>query len=200
MIKNIIFDLSEVIISGYHGVEKTIEQNTGISALQFLERKNQVKEMFLDTMRGKYSENEYFECLLQGTQWNISKEELKQYARKNFNIAVQGTMQIIQDLKNKYKLILLSDHIKEWAAYILENNKELEIFEHQYFSYEFGKLKSDKGTFSYIMNSLQIRPEETVFIDDYKENIEMARKEKINGIVFQDAKQLKCELRKMQIL
>lgn len=28
MIKNMIFDLSEVIISGYHGVENIIEQNT----------------------------------------------------------------------------------------------------------------------------------------------------------------------------
>ena len=26
MIKNIIFDMSEVIISGYHGVEKILEQ------------------------------------------------------------------------------------------------------------------------------------------------------------------------------
>lgn len=39
MIKNIIFDLSEVIISGYHGVEKIIEQNTNILAEEFLARK-----------------------------------------------------------------------------------------------------------------------------------------------------------------
>lgn len=39
MIKNIIFDLSEVIISGYYGVEKIIEQNTKISAEEFLKRK-----------------------------------------------------------------------------------------------------------------------------------------------------------------
>lgn len=29
MIKNIIFDLSEVIISGYHGTDKLIEQRYG---------------------------------------------------------------------------------------------------------------------------------------------------------------------------
>lgn len=40
MIKNIIFDLSEVIIFGYHGVENIIEQNTNISSEEFLKRKN----------------------------------------------------------------------------------------------------------------------------------------------------------------
>ena len=32
MIKNIIFDLSEVIISGFHGTEKLVEQTYGIKS------------------------------------------------------------------------------------------------------------------------------------------------------------------------
>ena len=38
MIKNIIFDLSEVIISGYHGTEKIIGGNTNISEEDFEKR------------------------------------------------------------------------------------------------------------------------------------------------------------------
>lgn len=46
----------------------------------------------------------------------------------------------------------------------------------------------------------QIIPSETIFIDDNKDNIEMANREGIQGIVFQNAKQLEYELKKMQII
>ena len=39
MIKNIIFDLSEVIISGYHGVEKLLREQFGIPEQDFKEQK-----------------------------------------------------------------------------------------------------------------------------------------------------------------
>lgn len=200
MIKNIIFDLSEVIISGYHGVENIIEQNTNISPQQFLERKKQTLDIFLDTMKGKYSENEYVDYLLNGTNWNITREELKQIIRMNLNIPIEGTMNIIKRLKNNYNIILLSDHVKEWMEYIFNNNVELDIIDHKYFSYEYGKLKSDEGCFKYIVEDLNINPNETLFIDDYKENVKSANKNGIEGIVFEDSKQLEKELMKRKIL
>ena len=41
MIKNIIFDLSEVLISGYAGIQTLIEKKFGIPAEEFLERKRE---------------------------------------------------------------------------------------------------------------------------------------------------------------
>ena len=46
MIKNIIFDLSEVIISGFHKTEEIIEKNTNIKAEEFLEKRKEVEEIF----------------------------------------------------------------------------------------------------------------------------------------------------------
>lgn len=79
MIKNIIFDLSEVLISGYYGVEKIVAQNTEVSEEHFLKRKQETLDIFFDCMRGKYSENEYLEILLKGTNWNINEQDLKKY-------------------------------------------------------------------------------------------------------------------------
>lgn len=200
MIKNIIFDLSEVIISGYHGVEIIIEKNTNISSKKFLERKKETIDMFLDTMRGRYSEEEYLSDLLKNTNWCISKDELKILIRRNLNRPVKGTMNIINALKENYNLILLSDHVKEWMDYIFGNNEELKIFNHKYFSYDIKRLKSDEGTFEYIINDLSIKPEETIFIDDYESNVQVANKNGINGIIFKDAEQLKKELGKRGIL
>lgn len=200
MIKNIIFDLSEVIISGFHKTEEIIEKNTNIKAEEFLEKRKEVEDIFLKAMRGKYTEDEYVELLIENTNWNVNKEIIKKYIRQNLDRKIEGTIDIVEKLKEKYNLILLSDHIKEWVEYILSTNKELEMFKHKYFSYEYGMLKNDEGTFKYILEKEKILPSETIFIDDNKDNIKMANKEGIQGIIFENAKQLENELKKIHIL
>lgn len=200
MIKSIIFDLSEVIISGFHKAEYIIEKNTNIKAEEFLEQRKEVNDIFIDAMRGKHTEDEYIEALFKNTNWNVSKEIIKKSIRQNLDTKIEGTMKIVEKLKEKYNLILLSDHIKEWVDYILVTNKELEIFKHKYFSYEYGKLKTDKGTFKYVLEKEDILPSETIFIDDSKENIEAAKENGIYGIVFENAKQLEEKLQEMKII
>ena len=195
MIKNIIFDLSEVIISGYHGVERLLKEQFGIPEQDFKEQKQLKNELFLELMRGNLSEKEYLEELLQGTNWNISVEQLKIAIRQNLNKPIPGTMEIIKELKEgKYQLILLSDHAREWMKYIEENNKDLEIFDKKIFSYDIGTVKSDEQTFKIVLEQAGIVADETLFIDDYEKNVENAEAVGIHGIVFENAEQLRKTL------
>ncbi|MCI8965121.1 MAG: HAD family phosphatase [Clostridia bacterium] len=198
MIKNIIFDMSEVIISGYFGVEELIEKNTNMSAGEFLKRKQETIEIFFDLMRGKISEDEYINHLTKGA--DVSKEKIKELFRKNINIPVEGTMDIIKRLEGNYNLILLSDYPKEWKEFLLENNKEIEIFKIKYFSCDYGKIKSDGDFFKYVIKDLNISPEDSIFIDDLERNVETASKYGIKGIVFRNSKQLEEELKKVGLL
>ena len=193
MIKNIIFDLSEVIISGYHGVEKIIKRQYAISEEEFKKQKFLKYEYFLDLMRGKLSEEEYLEELLQGTNWNISIEQLKTAIRQNLNQPIPGTMEIVKQLKAKdnYQLILLSDHAREWMEYIEEKNKDLKMFDKKIFSYDIGVVKSDDQTFKTVLEQAGIVADETLFIDDYEKNAKNAEAVGIHGIVFENAEQLR---------
>lgn len=193
MIKNIIFDLSEVIISGYHGVEKLLREQFGIPEQDFKEQKQLKNELFLDLMRGNLSEEEYLEELLKRTNWNISIEQLKTAIRQNLNQPVPGTMEIVKELKAKgnYQLILLSDHTREWMEYIEENNKDLKIFDKKIFSYDIGAVKSDEQTFKTVLEKAAIVADETLFIDDYEKNVKNAEAVGIHGIVFENAEQLR---------
>lgn len=194
MIKNIIFDLSEVIISGYHGIEKIIKNQYGIPEQNFIRQKQLKLEIFFDAMRGIFSEETYLKELLQGTNWNISLEQLKRAIRQNLNEPVPGTMEIVKQLKGKYQLLLLSDHIREWMEYIEENNKDLNIFDKKIFSYDIGVVKSDKQTFKIVLEQTGIVADETLFIDDYEKNVKNAEKVGIHGIVFENAEQLRKTL------
>ena len=199
MIKNIIFDLSEVIISGYYGTEKIIASNTDVSEEEFEKRRLEVNDFFLDVMRGNHTEEEYWQGLLAGTNWNISIDELKKFVRLNLNRRVPGTLDLINRIGKNYNLILLSDHVKECMEYIIQNNDGLSRFNKRFFSYEYGKVKSDSDVFEYLIHQTQIIPEETVFIDDSLVNVQNAQKSGIDAILFTDADSLEEELRKRNI-
>ena len=199
MIKNIIFDLSEVIISGYRGIEEVVlESQYGTFENQKI-LENEVdldsmreNETFLNLLRGKLTEEEYLNHVLKNKNWNVSVEQLKTAIRQNLNQPIPGTMEIIKELKEgKYQLILLSDHAREWMKYIEENNKDLEIFDKKIFSYDIGAVKSDKQTFKIVLEQAGIVADETLFIDDYEKNAKNAEAVGIHGIVFENAEQLR---------
>ncbi len=200
MIKNIIFDLSEVIISGYWRIENLIEKKYEIPAEDFLQQKINKNELFLDLMRGNLKEEDYWNELLKGMNWDITIEDLKNTAREYLNQPVEGTMEIIEQLKGKYQLILLSDHVKEWMQYIEQINHDIDLFDKKIFSYEIGSVKPDKQTFKTVLNRVQIIADETLFVDDHEINIKRAEEEGIHGIIFKNAEQLKQELIERKIL
>ena len=200
MIKNIIFDLSEVIISGYWRIENLIEKKYEIPAEDFLQQKINKYELFLDLMRGNLKEEDYWNELLKGMNWDITIEDLKNTAREYLNQPVEGTMEIIEQLKGKYQLILLSDHVKEWMQYIEQINHDIDLFDKKIFSYEIGSVKPDKQTFKTVLNRVQIIADETLFVDDHEINIKRAEEEGIHGIIFKNAEQLKQELIERKIL
>lgn len=203
MIKNIIFDLSEVIISGYRGIEEVVlESQYGTFENQkLLENEADLdsireNETFLNLLRGKLTEEEYLNHILKNKNWNVSVEQLKTVIRSNLNKPIPGTMEIVKQLKaeGKYQLILLSDHAREWMEYIEEKNKDLEIFDKKIFSYDIGAVKSDKQTFKTVLEQTGIVADETLFIDDYEKNVKNAEAVGIHGIVFENADQLRKTL------
>ena len=142
-------------------------------------------------MRGNLSEEAYLEELLQGTNWNISIEQLKTAIRSNLNRPVPGTMKVVRELKGKYQLILLSDYVREWMKYIEERNEDLRIFDKKIFSYNIGTTKSEVETFETVLEQTKIVADETLFIDDYEKNVKNAEAVGIHGIVFENADQLR---------
>lgn len=186
--------MSEVLISGYAGIQTLIEKKFGIPAEEFLERKREKNERFLDLMRGNLTEEQYWEELLSEMNWSITIEDLKTTVREYLNQPVEGTIEIVKALKSKYQLILLTDHVKDWMEYLEEQNEDIKLFDKKIVSYELGSVKPDKETFPSVLDKAQIIAEETLFIDDHEINIQRAKEVGIHGIVFKNAKQLKEDL------
>lgn len=80
----------------------------------------------------------------------------------------------------KYRLILLSNtnelHI-EWVRDNIDTFDEFQAcFDKIYLSYEIGRRKPDADIFQFVLNENQLKPEETLFIDDTQEHTLTAKK------------------------
>lgn len=123
---------------------------------------------------------------------------MKNAVRKNFK-EINGTRKIIEKLKQKgFRLGLLSNNAKEWVEYCEINYKYHKLFDAVLYSCEVGISKPNKDIFKLILKKLKVKPQETLYIDDYIKNINSAKKLGINAIHFITPSDLKKKLREFK--
>ena len=189
MITTIIFDLSEVLISGLIGVEKELAPLVNLSDDKLL--KGLWTDSFKELMKGKISEDEYLDDIFERNNWEADKELFKEIIRKNFHNEVEGMIGLIAKLNKNYKLILLSDHAKEWIEYIDKIHPFLGLFDKKYFSFQTGEIKREKRVFDLLLSENNLSASDCLFIDDSLTNIHVAEKIGLNVIRFESVQQLK---------
>ncbi len=195
MIKNIIFDLSEVLIAGLVGIEKKLAGDVIIGNGDDL-LKAFAGENLESLLKGEINEEEYLDAIIQKENWNVDKDDLKKVIRENFLLKVEGMDEILAELSENYKLYLLSDHANEWVEFIHASHPFLDLFHKKYFSFEIGSIKKEERIFRHLLTENNLNPEECIFIDDSSVNVEVAANLGIKAFQFIDAEKLKNDLRK----
>lgn len=106
---------------------------------------------------------------------------------------------LLATLKSRgYQTALLSnieDPIKEYIQ-----SKKYRHVDEFIFSCELKMSKPDEAIYQHTLNVLQITPDQAVFVDDRKENIEAAELLGISGILFEDYQGLINQLTALQVL
>ena len=188
MLKTILFDLSETVISGLIGIEAPLAQALGVAEARILPAFG--GDLLPRLCRGELTEDQYLALVLERQGWEISADELKQVLRGNFQRTVPGMWELLNSLSTRYELVVLSDHAREWVAYIQEVHTELAIFRKQFYSFESGSLKNEPGTFERVLGLLEREASECLFVDDNPENVSAAEEAGLSGIRFTSAEDL----------
>ena len=194
----IIFDLSEVLISGLVGIEISLATIIDLPEDEILEIF--AGQLLEDICCGKISEDIYLKQVIHDLASDISVDTLKNYFRANFHREIKGSKAIFRQLAQKCDVVLLSDHAREWVDYIRVVHPFIGEFKQAFFSYELGKTKKDTETFQEVLMTMSCQAEECWLIDDSAQNIAVAASVGINGIQFRNAKQLQEELVELSIL
>jgi HAD superfamily hydrolase (TIGR01549 family) len=200
-IKNIIFDLGEVLFTGIkntgltlmekHKIDEALVSGTPFSTSKTPLLVPLVQEFF----NGNITEDEYIKAvLLQYPQFGTD-EWLKDHIRENFR-EVEGTREIVIELKKLgYKTAILSVHGKEWIDYLEKKFNFHQLFDVVSFSYDERVSKPNPSAFQNVLQKLQAIPEECIFVDDADKNINAAESFGIKSILFVNAKDLRNRLK-----
>jgi putative hydrolase of the HAD superfamily len=108
-------------------------------------------------------------------------------------------LDILRKLRTRYKLVLLSNTDVMRFGFIKKKFPEILIFDDYILSYEVGYMKPHPEIYQEALKKARVRAEECVFLDDLPENIEGARGEGMETILYGPQTDLEAILRKMNV-
>lgn len=113
---------------------------------------------------------------------------------------IPGTKDIITTLKKKYPVYFLSDNVKERVEKIDAIYHLLSWFDGGVFSHDIGIRKPNPIIYQITLEKFEVKPEETIFIDDKEKNLVPARAMGIHTILFENPEKLKVSLEELEVL
>ena len=195
MIKNVVFDFGMVLVSfvpEYMVRQYVTEPEEDVELLC---------EVIFDRL--------YWDCLDEGsiTDWEVLAAIKKRIPERLWSVSetiyhnwiynipeIEGMRELVRYVKEKYgvKLFLLSN-ISRYFALHADEIPILGLFDRCIFSAVCQKVKPNREIFEQLCVTCDIKPEETLFIDDSEKNIRGAENYGICGYLFDgDAERLRA--------
>lgn len=197
MLKNIIFDVGEVLLE-YRWMDMLLKH--GLSEKQA----ERVAEcMFDDPLWSEQDianipQNEILEMYKQKypaegptIEWFIEHGELMYVKRPEI-------WALVHELKEKgYKLYILSNYSKILFEKHTRDAAFLEDMDGMVISYQIHHIKPEREIYEYLLRQYDLKPEECMFFDDRAENTAAAEKLGIRSVTVTSREMLKKELQKL---
>ena len=191
--KNIIFDLGNVLVKlnpeGCIGAFKAI----GMGELVDTNPQSEGMKLMSKLGVGMITTEEFCEAARKLTGTDVTNEEIIDAANKMLvEIPDEKKKRLLQLKKAGYRLFLLSNTIDiHWDycvehLFLYQNHGVEDYFEHCFLSQRMHLAKPDAHIYEEVIRQATIHPDETLFIDDLKENCEAA--EKLGIHTFQNVK------------
>jgi putative hydrolase of the HAD superfamily len=194
----IIFDLGNVILPFDHiSVSRKIAEMYGLEH-GFVHKALYNWEFLKPFEEGRITPEEFLERCSQQLGVTLEPAWFKETWCDMFreNAAV---IEMIEELRQSYRLVLLSNASAWHIDHIRERYSVLDFFDDHVYSFETGCMKPDRAIFERAVE-LSSGSGPVAYIDDVEAFVIAARELGIPGVHFQSAEQLRAELETMGIL
>lgn len=199
MIKNVVFDIGRVLLD-YQPVK--FLQNIGLKMEEgrYLNEIIFKNDIWLQLDRGMITLDEAIEAYT--VLAPLHKERISQimHTWPQMLTLIEGTSELLSELTAKgYAVYLLSNFQEDGFKQIYDKYSFVKEAHGSVISYEIMLLKPEKEIYLHLLEKYKLMPEETVFIDDMKENVDAAKALGIQGIIFESAQKTRSVLGTMGI-
>lgn len=179
-IKNIVFDLGGVIIDLDRDRSVRRFKEIGVAHIEEMLDPYEQKGLFLELENGTVDTETFRAKLSEQIGKELSAEEVA-YGWHGFVLGIpEYKLAYILELRKRYRVYILSNTnpvIMKWAkspAFSEAGKPITDYCEKLYASYEMKMTKPNPHIFELMMADSGMVPEETLFVDDGKANVEMA--------------------------
>ncbi len=187
-IKALIFDLGNVIVNlnmrDFYKKILPVSDNKEINIYKDL------WEPIEKFDKGLFSKEDfYWEAKKRFQFQDVGKEEFFNMFNSIFDSLNYKLLDFIKKIKQdkKYNVFALSNtnplHVEFLAKNIIDFR---EHFNQVFYSYELGMIKPDPKIFLYILEHINYKPSECIFIDDNRKNVKVAEQIGMIGILFRN--------------
>lgn len=172
MLKNIVFDLGGVVVA--HNENSFAEKLGEFFSFVFGPDMKCVPSFWVEYDLGVRTIDETAASVAEYRKCSVEEAKENMLYAISLQEEVEPTVSLIKELKERgYKLYVLSNMSKEYIEFL----RKLPVFE--YFDYEVVSCevhlgKPDKRVYQYLLDKCNLNAEETIFIDDRHDNVEVA--------------------------
>ncbi len=182
MIKAVIFDLNGVLIQNPK-LSNRFQDKFGVSSEEFLPALREIMAKVRKPDAGDAFT--YWKPYFEKWGLGLTREDFFDFwfnAEKEAPELIESAKRI---KKKGVKIFILSNNFRERAAYYEENFPFLNIFDRVYYSWQTGFAKPNPEAFKNLLLENDLKPEECIYFDDLKENIEVADSLGITSFLFE---------------
>ena len=180
----IVFDLGNVLIPFDHNLWviqlNKIEDGLGTKMYENYKDNFQIQK---DYEGGKISDEEFIDLNLNWLDHKVTSDEFCKIFSNIFSVN-EKVVGLLPKLKEKYKLVLLSNTSNIHKKYGWEKYPFLKYFDKLILSHEVGAIKPGEKIYKAVEEFTKEPPATHIFIDDIKEYSEQAKKLGWDGIQF----------------
>ena len=197
-INNLIFDLGGVIIDlDFQASFQEFATLSGLSANEVAQRTEGLM-FFTDYEKGLISSQQFRQQIADLLQFSASDNDIDNAWCSMLGGMPAPRLQLLQRLKSRYRTFALSNtndiHVREFNSIVEKSLGSVHLFnehfEEVYFSHEMKMRKPDSEIYLTVLQEQQLKPAETLFIDDNLDNVQGAANLGIQTLHLQDPQQL----------
>ena len=181
-IKNIIFDWGGVITDLHFDAAKNAFTSLGLHIFDESVPHDPNDDLFIPFETGKISSAKFRERVKGLTTQSLTDNMIDDAWNALLGDLPEDRWNILKAAGRHYRIFLLSNtndiHLTYYYNYIRNKygtNGYDDVFEKVYYSYKLGMRKPNEDIFKFVLDDAGIIAEETMFIDDFIENIHTAR-------------------------
>jgi HAD superfamily hydrolase (TIGR01509 family) len=196
--KNLIFDFGQVIIDIDPPRVQRLFREALDGSYEIAFQRLKERDIFNRLEVGALSEEGFILAIQQECQGKLHARQIMDIWSEMLVGIPAHRLEFLENLRSHYRVFLLSNtnaiHLKQIYRHLEVDHQVTDFntrfFEKTYYSNEVRMRKPDPAIFHHVLEDAGLEAHETLFIDDYPENIEMAKKLGFKGALHNPEKDI----------